>query len=274
MFFKLKPLSSTFINIFNSMNVSSLSVAKKLKFPRKMGGCSHIFKIAVMGSLLQALMFSGAHAEEGGGLTSEIQKASYGVGVKYGEGLKRDLEDLDLNAFVQGLQQAFKGQPLSLNEEEITQAVTAYQQRKVAERRSLHMEEAKKNLMAGKAFLEENSKKDGVKVTDSGLQYMVMKQGAGETPSDTDRVKVHYHGTLIDGTVFDSSIDRGEPIVFPVNGVIAGWTEALKMMKVGDQWKLFIPADLAYGEHGTRGTIGPNAALIFEVELLEIPAEG
>jgi FKBP-type peptidyl-prolyl cis-trans isomerase FklB len=123
---------------------------------------------------------------------------------------------------------------------------------------------------AGEAFLAENAKKEGVKTTASGLQYKVIKSGTGESPKSTDTVKVHYHGTLIDGTVFDSSVQRGEPISFPVTGVIPGWVEALQLMKVGDKWQLFIPARLAYGERSPSPVIGPNSTLIFEVELLSI----
>jgi len=122
----------------------------------------------------------------------------------------------------------------------------------------------------GESFLAENAKKEGVKTTASGLQYRVIKSGTGPSPKLSDGVKVHYHGTLIDGTVFDSSVERGEPISFPVSGVIAGWTEALQLMKVGDKWKLFIPARLAYGEQSPTPKIPPNSALIFEVELLGI----
>ena len=123
---------------------------------------------------------------------------------------------------------------------------------------------------AGAAFLAANAKKDGVVTTASGLQYKVLKSGAGESPKAADRVKVHYHGTLIDGTVFDSSVQRGEPAVFPVNAVIPGWVEALQLMKVGDKWQLFIPAGLAYGDRSPGPGIPPNSVLIFEVELLGI----
>jgi FKBP-type peptidyl-prolyl cis-trans isomerase FklB len=122
----------------------------------------------------------------------------------------------------------------------------------------------------GEIFLAENAKKEGVKTTASGLQYKVIKSGAGESPKPTDTVKVHYHGTLIDGTVFDSSVQRGEPISFPVGGVIPGWVEALQLMKVGDKWQLFIPSRLAYGAQSPSPLIGPNSTLIFEVELLGI----
>lgn len=128
----------------------------------------------------------------------------------------------------------------------------------------------KENLVAGQKFLEENKAKEGVVTLESGLQYQILTKGTGPLPTETDRVKCHYHGTLIDGTVFDSSVDRGEPAVFPVNGVIKGWVEALQLMPVGSKWRLFIPADLAYGERATGDVIKPNSALVFDVELLEI----
>jgi len=131
--------------------------------------------------------------------------------------------------------------------------------------------DGEKNVKEGEAFLAANAKKDGVKTTASGLQYKVIKAGTGATPKASDEVKVHYHGTLIDGTVFDSSVQRGEPISFPLNGVIAGWTEGLQLMKVGDKFQFAIPSALAYGEQGS-GPIGPNSTLIFEVELLGIEA--
>jgi FKBP-type peptidyl-prolyl cis-trans isomerase FklB len=127
-----------------------------------------------------------------------------------------------------------------------------------------------KNLKEGDAFLAANAKKDGVKVLPSGLQYKVIKSGTGRTPKSTDTVKTHYHGTLIDGSVFDSSVERGEPATFAVNQVIAGWTEALQLMKEGDKWQLFIPARLAYGESARSAKIGPNSTLIFDIELLSI----
>ncbi|NPA38091.1 MAG: FKBP-type peptidyl-prolyl cis-trans isomerase [Chlorobi bacterium] len=141
----------------------------------------------------------------------------------------------------------------------------------IKERKNAHLNEiAKANLEKGKKFLEENKKKEGVIETESGLQYEILKEGNGPKPKLTDKVKCHYKGTLIDGTQFDSSYDRGKPAVFNVNGVIKGWTEALQMMPVGSKWKLYIPADLAYGKRGSEPKIGPNETLIFEVELLEI----
>lgn len=131
-------------------------------------------------------------------------------------------------------------------------------------------QKGEKNLAEGKKFLEENKKRSGVNVTASGLQYEILKAGDGPKPTATDKVKTHYHGTLINGTVFDSSVDRGQPITFPLNGVIAGWTEALQLMPVGSKWKLFVPSQLAYRENSPSPAIGPNSTLIFEVELLGI----
>jgi FKBP-type peptidyl-prolyl cis-trans isomerase FklB len=140
----------------------------------------------------------------------------------------------------------------------------------VKEKKATMEQNPSSNLAAGETFLAQNAKKEGVVTTASGLQYKVIKAGTGESPKLTNRVKVHYHGTLIDGTVFDSSVQRGEPIVFPVGGVIPGWVEALQLMKVGDKWQLFIPAKLAYGDQSPGGAIPANSALIFEVELLAI----
>jgi FKBP-type peptidyl-prolyl cis-trans isomerase len=133
-----------------------------------------------------------------------------------------------------------------------------------------HKAAGDKNLKEGDDFLTANGKKEGVKTLPSGLQYKVIKSGTGRSPKATDTVKVHYNGTLTDGTVFDSSVQRGEPATFPVNQVIPGWTEALQLMKEGDKWQLYIPSKLAYGEQGAGGKIGPNSALIFDVELLSI----
>jgi FKBP-type peptidyl-prolyl cis-trans isomerase len=201
---------------------------------------------------------------------SEIEKASYAIGLKYGQGMKRDLGELDVDKILDGFRAGFTGEKALMSEDEVTQVLTAFQEKKRAEMAKEHAEKADANLEKGQAFLKENAKKSGIKTTESGLQYEVLKSGEGTPPGPNDTVSVHYEGTLIDGSVFDSSRQRGKPIEFSVGGVIAGWTEALKLMKPGAHWKLYIPADLAYGEKGTPGPIGPNETLIFDVELLEV----
>ena len=204
-------------------------------------------------------------------LQTEDQKASYAIGMKFGEGMGRDLKDeLDIDAFYQGFDDGFAGNESKMTQEEMVAAMNALQARKMEEQQQAQSKALEENKVAGDKFLEENKAREGVVVTESGLLYEVITQGEGESPDENDKVNVHYHGTLPDGTVFDSSVDRGEPITFPVNGVIKGWTEALQLMKVGDKWKLFIPSDLAYGARGAGPKIGPNQALVFEVELLGV----
>ncbi len=203
-------------------------------------------------------------------LSTELSKTSYAIGTKYGESIKQDLPDLELPTLIEGIKAGHGDNKIQLTTEQITQLLTQYQQTRAQKMQTEHSAAAEKNLKEGQAFLEKNAKAADVKVTASGLQYKINKAGTGAKPGLEDTVKVHYHGTLIDGSVFDSSIERGEPISFPVNGVIKGWTEALQMMPAGSEWQLYIPANLAYGEEGTRGKIGPNATLIFKVQLLEI----
>ena len=204
-------------------------------------------------------------------LQTEDQKASYAIGLKFGEGMGRDLKaELDVKAFYQGFEDGFNGAESKMTQEEMVAAMNALQARKMKEQQEAQTKALEENKLAGEKFLEENKARDGVIVTESGLQYEVVTKGDGETPDANDKVNVHYHGTLPDGTVFDSSVERGEPISFPVNGVIKGWTEALQLMKVGDKWKLFIPSDLAYGTRGAGPKIGPNQVLVFEVELLGV----
>ena len=199
------------------------------------------------------------------------EKASYAIGLNIGGQLAAEGADIDPTILAEGLKAALTGQKPAMTEEEMGAALSEFS--KIAQEEATAKAKAKgdKNRAAGDAFLNENKQKKGVKVTASGLQYSVLKQGDGASPKKTDTVKVHYHGTLINGEVFDSSVKRGEPAQFPVNRVIPGWTEALQMMKVGDKWQLVIPSDLAYGDRGTPGgPIGPGAVLIFDVELLEI----
>jgi FKBP-type peptidyl-prolyl cis-trans isomerase FklB len=211
---------------------------------------------------------SSASAQDKPDLTNPKQKTSYAVGVDIATSLKRQGVDLDAKALTAGIADGLAGKP-ALTDEQQQAALMDLEKNLRAKAQENQKVAAEKNLKAGEDFLAANAKKDGVKTTASGLQYKVIKTGTGATPKPTDTVKVHYHGTLIDGTVFDSSVQRGEPVTFPVRGVIPGWTEALQLMKVGDKWQLFIPAKLAYGERGV-GPIGPNSTLIFEVELLSI----
>jgi FKBP-type peptidyl-prolyl cis-trans isomerase FklB len=201
------------------------------------------------------------------------QKTSYVIGLNIGnDPMLRGIE-IDVNMLARGIADALSGKQPALSEQEI-QAAFAELRKIMAAKEEEAMAEARKqgelNKQQGDQFLAQNKAKPGVKTTPSGLQYKVLKAGNGPTPTATDKVRTHYHGTLIDGTVFDSSVQRGEPAEFPVGGVIRGWTEALQLMKVGDKWQLFIPSELAYGPRGAGDVIGPNATLIFEIELLEI----
>lgn len=216
-----------------------------------------------------------AKAGEGaatGQFTNEDEKASYAIGLKYGEAMSRDVKELDLDLFYKGLTHGFKGEKPLLDPQEVMTTLKALQTRKMKEMQDAQQQAAEDNKAKSDAFLSENKEREGVTTTESGLQYEVISSGeeGAASPDANDKVKVHYHGTLVDGTVFDSSVDRGEPIEFAVNGVIKGWTEALQLMKKGDKWKLYIPSDLAYGQRGAGPKIGPNSALIFEVELLDI----
>ena len=196
-------------------------------------------------------------------LEKEIDKVSYSLGINIGNSLKsQGLAQVNSTVFAAALDATFNGTPGEISEEQSQQVLQAYFGK-------LQQEQSKVLRAEGDKFLAENSKKEGVITLPSGLQYIVMTKGTGAIPKSTDQVKTHYHGTLIDGTVFDSSVERNSPATFPVTGVIQGWVEALQLMPVGSKWKLFVPSDLAYGERG-QGAIKPHSALIFEVELLEI----
>ena len=198
---------------------------------------------------------------------STEQKVSYGIGRQLGDQLLANpFDGMDIDAVTDGLKDAFAGKEFAVERAELDAAFKEISARIQAER----AEQAKEKSKEGEAFLAENAKKEGVVTLGSGLQYEVLTEGSGEKPTKTSTVRTHYHGTLIDGSVFDSSVDRGEPAEFRVDGVIAGWTEALQLMPVGSKWRLSIPYDLAYGERGAGGAIGPYAALVFEVELIAI----
>ena len=198
-------------------------------------------------------------------LKTEMDKVSYVIGAQVGQSFKSQGIEINTESLMWGLKDAMAGKKLAISQDEIKQVMTSFQQRMVAKRAA----QAAKNLAEGTAFLEVNKAKEGVKVLPSGLQYKVVKEGTGKTPTLDDTVKTHYRGTLTDGTEFDNSYKRNQPNVFAVKGVIKGWTEALQLMKEGCKWELYIPASLAYGEQGRRG-IPPNSALIFEMELLEV----
>jgi FKBP-type peptidyl-prolyl cis-trans isomerase FklB len=201
--------------------------------------------------------------------TTSKSYASYAIGMTVGANLKSNgLETnlFDKDAFLRGILDVLEDVPPRIQAEKLAQAMQAFDAVVAAKRAAL----ADKNKSAGGAFLAANQAKPGIKTLPSGLQYKVLKAGEGASPTLTDRVRTHYVGRLIDGTVFDSSIERNEPAEFPVSGVIRGWMEALPRMKVGDKWELFVPSNLAYGPRGAGGVIGPNAVLIFEIELLGI----
>ena len=197
-------------------------------------------------------------------LNTQIDSVSYSLGISVANNLKSSgFESIETQAVASAFSDVFEGNEVKINEEDANILIQEYFV-------ELSQKKSQEAISAGQAFLDENAKKEGVTTTASGLQYEVLTNGTGATPVETDQVTVHYHGTLVDGTVFDSSVERGQPATFPVNGVIPGWVEALQLMNVGSKYKLYIPSDLAYGERGAGGSIGPNETLIFEVELLSI----
>lgn len=197
-------------------------------------------------------------------ITGDFERFSYSLGMSIaGNLIKSGVKTIQPDYFFEGLKDTFDGEMPKILPEEANKILEDFISK-------TNEGAGKENLESGLQFLNENSKNQGVVQLPSGLQYKVLKEGDGDIPTVNDQVKCHYHGTLIDGTVFDSSVERNQPATFPVNGVIAGWVEALQLMSLGSKWRLFIPPDLAYGEQGAGGVIGPNATLIFDVELLEI----
>ena len=229
------------------------------------------FKAAV--TTLFALLLTAQSAPlfaQGGDvdLENEENRIAYSIGANIGQNLVAQglVDGIDLSAFIAGMMDSISGEPL-LDQATMMAALQTFMQRQADEAAAALNE----NLAASEAFLAENGQRDGVVTLESGLQYEIMESGPdGPSPSTTNSVLAHYHGTLTDGSVFDSSVDRGEPASFGVSQVIAGWTEALQLMKVGDKWRLFIHPDMAYGEASPTPAIPPNSALVFEVELLEI----
>ena len=220
--------------------------------------------IVILGILF---LVSQVNAQENLVLKNQKDKISYIIGMDIGTNLKKQSIDIDSNILAKGVKDALAGTKPLLTEQEIQETMMAFQKEMMAKQ----AEVAKKNKAEGEVFLTENKKKEGVKTLLSGLQYKVIKAGTGKKPKSTDTVTAHYRGTLINGTEFDSSYKRGQPATFPVSGgMIPGWTEALQLMEEGAKWQLFIPSNLAYGEKGAGRDIGPNATLIFEIELVSI----
>jgi FKBP-type peptidyl-prolyl cis-trans isomerase FklB len=223
-------------------------------------------KIRMIIILAFLFLVSQVNAQENLVLKNQKDKMSYIIGMDIGNNLKKQSIDVEPNILVKGVKDALTGGKPLLTEQEIRETMTAFQN----EMRVKQEVVARKNKEQGDSFLAENKKKEGVKTLQSGLQYKVIKVGVGKKPKLNDYVTTHYRGTLIDGTEFDSSYKRGQPATFQVSGVIPGWTEALQLMETGAKWQLFIPSNLAYGERGSGGVIGPNATLIFEIELISI----
>ncbi|KAF0237025.1 MAG: FKBP-type peptidyl-prolyl cis-trans isomerase [Prolixibacteraceae bacterium] len=197
-------------------------------------------------------------------LYGELENFSYALGMSIaGNLIQTGVQTVNPELFLSGFKDVFNGEKTLIHPEDANTVLEEFISK-------MNQEKGTGNLEEGLKFLAVNKKKqEGIELP-SGLQYMVLKEGNGEIPTVTDKVQCHYHGTLIDGTVFDSSVERGQPAIFPVNGVIQGWVEALQLMSTGSKWRLFIPSHLAYGVHGTGGAIGPNTTLIFDVELLKI----
>ena len=198
------------------------------------------------------------------------EKTSYAIGVNMAQSLTNIRDELDLPMLQKGLSDQIEGNELLVSNEDAQPLLQALTQKLMAKEQEEITRTAQNNLEEGQAYLKENKAREDVVTTESGLQYKVLKEGNGKSPGKTDRIMVHYKGTKLDGTVFDSSYERGEPATFQVDQVIAGWTEGVQLMKEGGKYMLFIPANLAYGESGAGQEIGPNEVLIFEVELLEL----
>lgn len=204
-------------------------------------------------------------------LESKEQKLGYSIGTMFGSRMANDFEGMDLEAFKAGFEDAFNGEDPQMSMEDVQATVQAFQQQQMEKAQREQAKLAEEAQAKSQAWLDEKAKEDGVITTDSGLMYKVITKGDGKMPAETDTVKVNYEGKLVDGTVFDSSYERGEPISFPLNQVIPGWTEGVQLMPVGSTYEFYIPSDLAYGPGGT-GPIPPHAALQFKVELLDIEA--
>jgi FKBP-type peptidyl-prolyl cis-trans isomerase FklB len=222
-------------------------------------------------AMCAAVALSGAaFAADAPELKNDKEKLSYSIGMDIGGNLKQGSVEVDPDMLAKGLKDSYGGGKTILTEDQARQAIADFQKTQMAKQAETTQKLSEKNKADGEKFLAENGKKEGVKTLPSGLQYKEITPGKGKSPKTTDTVTTHYKGTLIDGKEFDSSYKRGQPATFQVSGVIPGWTEALQLMKEGAKWQLFVPHNLAYGERGAGREIGPNATLIFEVELVSV----
>ena len=215
------------------------------------------------------LLFGVCSAADKLDLKDQKEKESYSLGYQFGQNMKAQGVELNLEVYTSGIQDALRGANPALSQEEIQKTLSDLQKRVMTAQQKDLKGKADKNLADAKAFMEENKKKEGVKTLPSGLQYKILAEGSGKTPKATDEITVNYKGSLVDGSEFDNSYKRGVPASFRLDKVIRGWTEALQLMKEGSKWQLFIPPELGYGERGA-GPVPPNAALIFEVELISV----
>ena len=227
-------------------------------------------KSLIVSGLCVLLVAVHGMAQDSTILKTQGDRVSYSMGLDIGRMLKMQGVDVDLELVTRGLKDAYTGNQVLLTDEEMQEVLTNFKKEFLAKQQELAKQQGEKNKREGEIFLETNKTKEGIQTLPSGLQYKVVKTGSGKKPTTTDTVTVHYRGTLIDGKEFDSSYRRGKPATFPVNAVIPGWTEALTLMEEGARWELFIPPNLAYGERSAGRDIGPNATLIFEVELISI----
>lgn len=226
-------------------------------------------RMSVCALLVIAFALSPVFAAEGDSMSVK-EKRSYCVGLDIGQNLKSNQYDLEVEQLINGIRDAFTGAEWKVQKDEMMRVIQEYRTELNQKAQKIQAEQSQANMEAGKKYLDENAKKPGIVVLPSGLQYEIITPGTGNKPLATDTVQVHYTGTLIDGTEFDSSHTRGQPATFGVDKVIKGWTEALQLMKEGAKWRVFIPSDLAYGPRGAGPKIGPHSTLIFEVELLKV----
>ena len=233
--------------------------------PKKVVG-----QLSLAGLMMALMGCGGASQEKEVTLESTDARLSYGIGLRMGQRMSADGMQIDVAAYSAGLEDAMTGAEAKLSDEEINAEMSAFQERSQAEAEAERVAQAQSNLEAGRAYMEEMIANDDVQTTESGLQYIVMEPGEGDNPVAADSVEVHYEGRLIDGSVFDSSFERGQTVTFGLTQVIPGWTEGLQLMKPGGKFKFIIPPELGYGEGGAGQMIGPNATLLFDVELIAV----